>query len=249
MKKITIVLIDGVNPELSYYVLEHCKVSLENNLRFQMISPILFTFRQPQLERFSITASNLYNPIEIVLINKLSWEDYNDFCLYRLNSYIKTDYVLIIQTDGFVVNPSAWTDEFLEYDYVGAPWNRELVERYDKTLTRLDEESRDEVLTKGMLCGNGGFSLRSKRLLELSTKLTEKDVSNEDVVICNTNRKYLVGQGIKFSSVEVGFKFSVEHTLESGIYEAGLYNGSFGFHGKGIPNLPILPHQIVEGVR
>lgn len=40
----------------------------------------------------------------------------------ELNKYIETDYVLIVQYDGFILNPKAWMDEFLEYDYIGAPW-------------------------------------------------------------------------------------------------------------------------------
>lgn len=39
-----------------------------------------------------------------------------------LDSYIETPHVLVVQYDGFILNPDAWTDEFLEYDYVGAPW-------------------------------------------------------------------------------------------------------------------------------
>ena len=35
---------------------------------------------------------------------------------------MRTPHVLLIQWDGFVVNPSAWSDEFLDFDYVGARW-------------------------------------------------------------------------------------------------------------------------------
>ncbi len=41
----------------------------------------------------------------------------------RINSYVATPFALVIQYDGFILNPDAWRDEFLDYDYIGAPWN------------------------------------------------------------------------------------------------------------------------------
>jgi hypothetical protein len=55
-----------------------------------------------------------YDDIEIVHIRELSgMEDYSNFMIRDLNDYIDTAYALVIQWDGFVVNPAAWTDEFL----------------------------------------------------------------------------------------------------------------------------------------
>ncbi len=44
------------------------------------------------------------------------------FTINNLNDHVETDYMLIVQGDGFIVNPDAWDDEFLDYDYIGAPW-------------------------------------------------------------------------------------------------------------------------------
>ena len=68
--------------------------------------------------------------------------DYNQFILKDLNSHITTDFVLVIQYDGFVINPHKWDIKFSEYDYIGAPW----------------------PWAKDYQVGNGGFSLRSKKL-------------------------------------------------------------------------------------
>src|SRR5687768_5817660 len=68
-------------------------------------------------------------------------EAYSQFVIKQLNQYVATPHVLLIQYDGFVLNPDAWQEAFLVYDYIGAPW--------------LEEE--------GYIVGNGGFSLRSKR--------------------------------------------------------------------------------------
>lgn len=132
-----------------------------------------------------------------------SLEKYNKFIIKNLNSYINTDFVLIFQNDGFISNLGAWTDEFLNYDYIGAPW------WYN------DENN----------VGNGGFSLRSKKLMDI---LAEDDhieeTHPEDHHTCRTYGKYLRDtHGIKFAPQELASRFSVE---------TGNYFNQFGFHSK-----------------
>jgi hypothetical protein len=33
-----------------------------------------------------------------------------------------TEFAILVHEDGFIVNPECWSDEFLKYDYIGAPW-------------------------------------------------------------------------------------------------------------------------------
>lgn len=47
--------------------------------------------------------------------------EYNLFVLYQLMYYIDTDYCLIVQNDGWVLNGQNWQDAYWEYDYIGAP--------------------------------------------------------------------------------------------------------------------------------
>ena len=47
--------------------------------------------------------------------------EYNLFVLYQLMYYIDTDYCLIVQNDGWVLNGQNWQDAYREYDYIGAP--------------------------------------------------------------------------------------------------------------------------------
>ena len=42
-----------------------------------------------------------------------------------LKEYINSEHVLVIQDDGHIVNPDIWDDNFLDYDYIGAPWPTE----------------------------------------------------------------------------------------------------------------------------
>jgi hypothetical protein len=153
---------------------------------------------------------------DVVLIKEhFSYEQYNRFIVYELKDYIRTDHVLLIQDDGFVTNPELWTDEFLEYDYIGAVWPLP----QDEFSYRTPEGELIRV-------GNGGFSLRSKKLLEVATKenLEWKPYYgywNEDGFICCHNRS-VYERTCKFAPVNVAMRFSVEW----------LGDVAFGFHGK-----------------
>ena len=139
--------------------------------------------------------------IDHISIN--SKEAYSKFVLQELHKYIKTDFVLIVQWDGWVINPNAWQAQFLDYDYIGAiwPWHPE-----------------------GLRVGNGGFSLRSKKLLELTnTPKFVYDNRNEDDLICHLNRDYLVSNGIKFAPEDLARYFSYEREMTN--------LQTFGFHG------------------
>ncbi len=130
-----------------------------------------------------------------------SSDGYSRYVLYELTKHIDTPYALVIQYDGYVTNPDMWTDEFLEYDYIGAPWPK------NTHYTPRGAEVR---------VGNGGFSLRSKRLLdafnELKLPFTDNGTGffHEDGQICNYYRKTLEDYGIKYAPVELAAQFSTE---------------------------------------
>ncbi len=142
----------------------------------------------------------------VQIIPKLgSKEAYSKFILKELHKYIDTKYVLIVQHDGFVRNPEAWSNEFLDYDYIGATW----------------------WYKDGKNVGNGGFSLRSKKLLELCANLPTNATHPEDHVICRDMRPYLESKGIKFAPDSLANQFSFE-----GYNQPGTYTNQFGFHGQ-----------------
>jgi len=132
-----------------------------------------------------------------------SREDYSRFVIKELAAHVATDYVLLVQWDGFVVNPAAWREEFLDYDYIGARW-----------------PSRDD----GFTVGNGGFSLRSRRLLHALQDPHVLPEPLEDVAICRTFRPRLEHvHGIRFAPEDVADRFS---------FEAHYFDAlPFGFHG------------------
>lgn len=142
-----------------------------------------------------------------VKIPKLDWKQYNEFVCKELYKHINTDYVLLCQHDGHVIDGSAWTDEFLNYDYIGAPW----------------------TYKDGRNVGNGGFSMRSKRLMHIISEdklISDNNVySPEDEVICRLYRNYLEETyAIRFAPEELAHKFSYEmhHPRQS----------TFGFHAN-----------------
>ena len=49
-------------------------------------------------------------------------ENINTIFLRSIPSTVETDFNLIVQADGFAVNPQAWDPLFWNYDYIGAPF-------------------------------------------------------------------------------------------------------------------------------
>lgn len=126
------------------------------------------------------------------------------FMWKKMNSYIKTKYILHIEFDGFILNPKAWKDEFLNYDYIGAPW--------------WYEENN---------VGNAGFSLISKKMLDFVQKDDVIDLyPSDDDAICRIHRKYLEENGMKFAPEELAADFSFEANEKRG----NDWDGQFGFH-------------------
>lgn len=137
-----------------------------------------------------------------------SREAYSAFVVKRLNRYVATPFALVIQYDGFILNPDAWSDEFLDYDYIGAPFFEE----------------------EGYIGGNGGFSLRSKRLLALLERDPAVRVyadEPEDWYISVMLRRHLEGQGMRFAPPELALRFSLEGGEPHGV----TWTNQFGFHG------------------
>ncbi len=54
--------------------------------------------------------------------------DYSRFVMKELLPHVETEHVLLIQWDGYVVHPDAWSDDFLHYDYIGARWGFQVVD-------------------------------------------------------------------------------------------------------------------------
>lgn len=142
--------------------------------------------------------------IEVRSIARIrSSEEYSRFILKDLARHISTSHCLVAQWDGFVLKPDAWNPGFLEYDYVGARWPQ---------------------FADGRDVGNGGFSLRSRRLLDACRSRSFHISHPEDLAIGRRNRAILEQEfGIRFASAAEADAFSAERL--------GDPRQSFGFHG------------------
>lgn len=131
-----------------------------------------------------------------------SRSEYSRFMLRDLAVHVASQHLLCVQWDGYVLNPDQWDPVFLDYDYIGAPWPH---------------------FADGMRVGNGGFSLRSRRLVEACAALP---ITNEpeDVAICRTHRPMLEKRfGLRFAPEEIARRFAYERMSPTG--------EEFGFHG------------------
>ncbi|CAB4124379.1 hypothetical protein UFOVP49_217 [uncultured Caudovirales phage] len=158
--------------------------------------------------------------------------NYSAFCMKGMDQYIQTDHCLIIQPDGMAINSQYWTDEFLEYDYIGSPCN--IAEPVvNDALSNIFGFSKYKD-RKGWYVGNGGFSLRSKKLLKalqdprikeyVVNESTKEIYFGEDLQICVLYKTLLESEyGIKFAPVDLAVQFSTERLCDNGM--------SFGFHG------------------
>ena len=131
-----------------------------------------------------------------------SSQAYSDFLLTQLVDHVDTSHCLIIQWDGHVLDASRWDPDFLAYDYIGASWPQ---------------------FFNGHDVGNGGFSLRSRRLMQLCRDPAFKASHPEDVAIARLNRDWLEAKGMRFAPREMADRFAAER--------AGDIAASFGYHG------------------
>lgn len=180
-------------------------------------------FVTPRIKPLKLGKFSVERPINSRLD---SLEEYNRYILYKLSHHISTAHCLLIQADGYVLKGKLWRDEFLQYDYIGAPWP-------------IEENRYIDPFGNHQRVGNGGFSLRSKKLLLVPQHISipwevnegsfyrhfnQKSYS-EDGNICVHNRHLFEKAGCKFAPLGIAMAFSRE--LDSQDLKFG---PTFGFH-------------------
>jgi len=181
---VTLVVADSVAQPLS-------RMAIEDTLR-QIEPAAVLTWGNEELVPY---AEHTFAPLR-------SYEEVGEVLWHEAPKKTQTSHMLLIQYDGWVLDGTAWTDEFLDYDYIGAPWFW-----YDPPRN----------------VGNGGFSLRSVELM----KATGGFVPGfpEDERLCRgVYRNHLEPLGFKWAPAVVASKFSFERVQ-------ALPKKTFGFHG------------------
>ena len=190
-------------------------------LNLQQVTLFCYETREPLLAEWAIKKClSKANFKEVVLVTDLelvknqiseikyiqapknsSVENYSKWMIEKLGEFVSGTHVLVIQWDSFIINTKLWIKEFYSYDYIGAIW---------------PHHSNNSV-------GNGGFSLRSKKLLNALQEPQIVKGHPEDYYICVNNKKLLEDKyNIKFAPKKIADLFSVERSK---------WHSTFGFHG------------------
>lgn len=138
---------------------------------------------------------------------------YSIFMLTKANQYVDTQHCLVVQRDGFILNTSAWDERWISLDWISP------------------------IFVQYPFVGSGGFSLRSKILMDnVAANTPEWDWSQkqaeeiqrkqnyyEDGVICLSHRF----SKFKFATLEQAARFAQGGHPDPKYY----YPHPFGFHG------------------
>jgi hypothetical protein len=190
LDNVTLCIADCLNPHLAARALEKSMQQCDFN------SALFFTHEEIAI-----------NPgASLVKIGRMdNRQAYNQFILKDLAAHISTDFALLIQWDGYILDSQFWRSEFMDYDYIGARWHWH---------------------PEGKRVGNGGFSLRSRRLLNAtsSSDFPVRDNVAEDAQICIVYHDFLAQTfNIRFAPESIAAQFSYERDLPNA--------PTFGFHG------------------
>jgi hypothetical protein len=165
------------------------------------------------------------------LPEKIQWEyapkinnidDFNHYMFLEMGKHIQTSHALYVQHHAWVLDASLWDDGWLSLDYLGAPWP------IRDGSYMANDGTRSRV-------GNDGFSLKSKRLLDIPKQMgwhlrEEQGWKNVDGQVCCYWKKELLEFGIKYAPVEIAAKFSYENDVPENLN----IKKFFGFH-KNLP--------------
>ena len=176
LPSVTLMAIDCINAQKAINVLEHCKKMADfGAIKFLTSIPIEYEHR-----------------VQIMPLNSLI--AYSIFMLTKCADYIDTPNVLIVQCDGWILNPQSFKHEWLNLDYIAG------------------------LFMQNDHCGSGGFSLRSKKIMQRATEIMPKwDGSQEHAEEIEKSLGYYEDgelclshkfRGLKFASLEDAADFS-----------------------------------------
>lgn len=192
LNKVTLACIDDVDPAMAKMIMKSLLA------RIDFAESILFSSKDESYVDHKINSIN-------------SLRDYSIFAVKEMHKYINSEFLMIIQRDGYPINLEAWDDQFLDYDYIGAPWNW------------IPQNNRPNICPVGKCVGNGGFSIRSKKLMTTASEYDyDGSQGDEDEFLCRVIGDDLKSKDINFAPTELASYFSVENFP---------YNNQFGFHG------------------
>ncbi|MBI2627531.1 alpha-1,2-fucosyltransferase [Candidatus Nomurabacteria bacterium] len=147
-----------------------------------------------------------FGKVKNIIVSTNTIDEWNKAVVFDLGEYIDTDFALLIHPDGGIGEPQLWQDEWLKYDYIGAPFP-----------LPVDNFSYRDINGKIQRVGNS-VSLRSKKLLDLPKKIGMEwkpfhGYYNEDGYISVNMRHVFEEHGCKFAPLEVAIHFGKETSI------------------------------------
>jgi hypothetical protein len=205
LPNITAVCLQGRNLEWATQPIEMRRIrrSLTYMVKYFNFHEIIFiSTYDPQVEG-----------ITFIHTEPVSYYNYNRWCIRELTNYVTTDYCLSFQDDGFPLHPELWDEEFLKYDYVGAPLP------IDSNILHHPDER----------IGGGGLTLRSKKFLDFTATWTDYEgLKNEDTHICYVMRNEIYKNGMSICPHTITRKFVIQNAID----DDHTIDKCFGFHGR-----------------
>ena len=144
--------------------------------------------------------------------NNLSTVEYNDFCcssyFWDTLASFGCNHALSFETDALLLKDNA--DEFIQYDYIGAPW--------------IETPWKDPPFYVQLQIGNSGLSLRNvEKMLEIIHTCARGDLRNNDVYF----GYWCLMKNYNIPRVDVAMQFSIEtiySTDSMGMHKPQLHN-------------------------
>jgi len=196
LPKVTLFILDCLNVERAEDVIRKCTKGIN-------FGAIKLLTNKP---------TNSPYRVQIGAINNLT--EYSRFMLKESWKHIPTEYVQIVQHDGWILNPQAWEVDWPRYDYIGPLFIGE---------HRINNDS----------VGSGGFSFRSKKLMKFVADYSGSFVPgwgwhayiHEDGVITKGMKPMIARAGFAFAPPDRAARYAYGGNM------AMFCAKPFGFHG------------------
>lgn len=192
---VTLVMVETREHELARMAIEDC-------LRVAEFGEVLIVTDLPDQFKYITTDQNIRFHTVPDWPDKIGW---SRSWWYDVPPLLRTSHTLNIQWDSWISDVSMWRDEFLDYDYIGAPW----------------------WYKDGKNVGNGGFAIISTRLKRYIADRRDKypcDTAVDDDLLCRKYRPALEDAGFVWAPENVAHDFAFECCRPS------TTSKHFGFH-------------------
>ena len=102
------------------------KIGHETSKGIDFYNKIVYTAQKPDCETYDFN---------IEIIESQEWGNYTNWLSTNSIHMFDSEYMINFHADGMIQNKDAWTNEFYNYDYIGAPWDRKHKAYQDRELS------------------------------------------------------------------------------------------------------------------